>query len=193
MKVKKNLIKYKDPNTGKYVSIPVIVGEGTEEKFELIESFEVTEELASFIRTAEPDGTPYDFQKIKVVVVQPISINNGLGGINCSYNISPYKNAFITSSDKAFNKTYTTFSKYNAYIENGILKGDAITIASMREVADYEQHVFENVYNTAIVYRPLFDVVEAVKLDKIDRLTYCSLNGYPIPVGTKIDIYAVRS
>lgn len=193
MRIKTNTMQYRDPNTGEFVSIPIVVSEPKEEKFELIEEFETTEEIASFVRTAEPDGTPYDFQKIKVIIFQPVSISNGNGGIICTYGMKNLGNAYFVSTTKPFDKTYPTFSQYNAYIENGKLKGDAVTISGLKEVTNIESHIFDNGYNSGNVSRPLFSVFETINLDKIDRLSYKSLNNYPIPIGTKIQIYAVRS
>lgn len=190
MKIKTNVLNYKDPNTGEYVSIPVVAGEDKEEEFELIESFEVTEELTNFVRTTEPDGTPYDFQKIKVIVKQVKGEKTGTGGIKCSDTSQAF---YITSSSETFN-TRNTYAQYNGYIKNGVLKGECSSIiATTGSPDDLNECLNHNIYRACMITEPLLSVCETVKLDKIEYLRYGSLNGYPIPVGTKIDIYAVRS
>lgn len=190
MKIKTNVLNYKNPDTGEYVSVPVVVSESKEEKFELIESFEVTEEIKSLVRTTEPDGTPYDFQKIKVIVKQTKCEKTGQGGILC---VNASGSLYITSGLEAFNTNYT-FTQYNGYIENGLLKGSGATrIASSDSPNDLNEALNSNVYRGCPIYEPVFSICEMVKLNKIEYLRYGSLNGYSIPIGTKIDIYAVRS
>ena len=193
MKVKKNLIKYKDPSTGKYVPIPAVVGVDVEEEFELIESFEVTEEIKNFIRTAEPDGTPYDFQKVKVIVKQTKSEGIGKGGIRCDDPALNLGSIYIASSLETFNSR-CTFSQYIGYIDNGLLKGkNSSYIATSDAPDDINEALTVSLFRTSNVSEPVFSLCETVKLDRIEYLRYGSLNSHSIPVGTKIDIYAVRS
>lgn len=160
-------------------------------KFVLIESVETTEETTAFMRTEEPDGTPYDFKKLKVIIKQPKGSKKGVGGIRC---IDVYNaNWHITSATNAFHDVYWTFSQYNASIEDGILTGNATTIVAAQENINLDTYMKSGGYLNGAVYRNLFDICEVVRTDKIEFLRYSSLNGYPIPIGTKIDIYAVRS
>lgn len=192
MRVKKNLMKYRNPSTGQFEPIPVLVSESANGKYELIESFEVTEEIIEFVRTAEPDGTPYDFQKIKVIVKKPPVEKNGFAGIVCIDDIRNL--AYISSNTQAFNINYCTVSQYNAKIDNGVLVGDATTVAtSETNIDNIDMYITKTGgYLPGAVCRTLFDISESVRMDKIEYLRYGSLNSYPIPVGTKIDIYAVR-
>lgn len=193
MRVKKNLMKYRNPSTGQFEPIPVVVGGDVEAKFELIESFEVTEEVTSFVRTTEPDGTPYDFQKLKVIVMQTKSEKNGKGGIRCDNPSLNLGNIYITSSVETFREK-PTFSQYNCYIDNGVLKGIAISfVATSDAPEDLVGALAHSLYRNSTISEPVFSMCETVKMDKIEYLRYGSLNGYAIPVGTKIDIYAVRS
>ena len=190
-------MKYKDPETGKYISIPVVLGDNdaeiAEEKFELIESFEVTEEIITFVRTSEPDGTPYDFQKIKVIVMQTASEKKGKGGIRCDDPSLKLGSIYIASSVESFREN-PTFSQYIGYINNGVLKGIASTFVTPEDAPrDLVEAIAHSAYRNATITEPVFSVCETVKLDKIKYLRYGSLNSYPIPLGTKIYVYAVRS
>lgn len=98
MRVKKNLIKYKDPETGKYIPIPVIAGDSAEEKFELIESFEVTEEIQSFERSEEPDGTHYNFKNIFIHIDSKANPSNTATS-NLGVNIGAEGNKWYTYGD----------------------------------------------------------------------------------------------
>lgn len=77
---------------GKFHGIPAIKGEpgkdATVEELELIEEI-VMQETAWLVRTAEPDGTPYAFRKMMVMLETPVSVpgfNTVLNG-NLSSNL----------------------------------------------------------------------------------------------------------
>ena len=169
-------------------------GDGT---FELIESYTVKKELSSFDRAAEPNGTPYNFKQIKVIIKQAKATSSGSAGIACidSVNNPIYKEnfAYTSATTQAFNNQYCTISQYNVKIENGLLIGDAITIATNQEnIENIAAYIKGNGYRQGFVCRNVFDISESLPMDRIEFLRYRSLNGYPIPIGTTIDIYAMR-
>lgn len=69
-------------------------------KFELIDSYICTDDLSVFTRTSEPDGTPYNFSKLLVVIRSKANAANAGGyfRINTSYTLA-YATKMITTTD----------------------------------------------------------------------------------------------
>ena len=67
-----------------------------------------------------------------------------------------------------------------------------VTIRITESINDVETFIKTAGYRTGKVTKNLFDICECIPLEKIEYIRYSSLNGYNIPVGTTIDIYAVR-
>ena len=141
-----------------------------EKKYELIETIDVTEENTTLIeRTAEPDGTEYNFEKI--LIKAKLLANTQQATISVNVNDNLMFN-FI-------NKTSDTYHAAYGSIENGMFIGQytrfggATAVTSISLYSNYEKigAFMDNIYGIAF------------------RIT----TDYYIPVGSTFKIYAVRA
>ena len=155
------------------------------DKFELIEEITLTENVASIVREAEPDGTAYNFQDIFVQVDIPMG---DYGYTSVYHNIS-----FITANNNTMT-VYSTFkptasynSRYNAfgYIRNGNLFAECsdstLTYGSFPNGSS----------DPATVKRKGYLLLDESHIANIRIWTRDEQK--LIPSGTKITIYGVRA
>lgn len=143
-----------------------------ENKFELIEEININEnEIAIVKRTTEPNGTPYNFKKIVVMISVPISNVSSAGRVNINSEIAVGWRTDMISSD------YATTTTLKAQIDGGLL--DAYCLYSKAETE-----------RTAPDYRPdyMLRTIEAINSLAI----FSDPLGTDFPVGTKMIISAVR-
>lgn len=148
--------------------------------WEHIETITVTEDETKVIeRSQEPDGTPYNFKKVIVYVHHPIAENNG-------------RTAF---------KFYDTQNTADYVVSHGQLLETTRANDGMFYMESIKGHLFsssivcnENVakYETVNVATSPSAIRRTLTMDSITVLNYLSLNGYVLPIGTVMDIYAIR-
>lgn len=163
------------------VNIDIAAGGGgaSDDVYELIEKY-TSEEEAAFVRTQEPDGTPYKFKAlfVKFEVTGPVEANRSVtmeamsGGRRVGYFTQsiqgdPYKlrdyTAFEVTQDKGYWRcmfcTATTLSERYPNVEHG---GSTYTL----------------MYST----------------EQYPHITkFASINYYPLPAGVKMEIWGVRA
>lgn len=150
--------------------------------YELIETITLTENVASIVRTQEPDGTPYKFKAIGVVVSAEIgSVNSGMN-VLANYNATRLNAAFIngaisTSVKKyGYTQIYSEFGVWTA-IGSTSVNGFGWTVTQMTGYSPMQAFAVkesENPYCTQMV----------MQTNTLDAT---------IPAGTVISIYGVRA
>lgn len=142
-------------------------------RYELIETITITKDgITAVERTAEPDGTPYDFEKlIYTIECEPAaSTSTGWISINDLGNYG-YSSAMIGTSK--------TFLGGSVQIENGRLTGtfcaERSSISTMGAVRNYGHGIGTN------------------EADKIEKIRFLVQNTSSFPIGSVITIHAVRN
>lgn len=147
-------------------------GTQNERPYELIDKINVGGSGISMItRTAEPDGTPYNFKKMLVKVVVPKGDSKSAGQININNDCVALWRADLVNDEKQ------TASIIKAAIENGYPN-----ILPLSSYAIDER--------TTPSYRP--DLLFR-KMENIKSLSVFITTSGSIPNGTSIEIYAVRN
>lgn len=138
-------------------------------KYELIETIKTTEDLTEITRTAQPDGTPYNFQKILIDVNFP------------KMTATAWMKFYVGSNgigDTMGSTSYATYYTVELEVENGFL------------YISYSYHTNSksNASNKWVRAVP-------VPFNKnIDNLIIsCGSSGKYIPAGTTYKIYGVRA
>ena len=150
-----------------------------EGNYELIESITVSDDTTTVIeRTAEPDGTAYNFKKVIVKVAIPAQDTDGT-----NYFATRINDAFFVWSQNVISKTDGYFWQ-QIEIENGIYVQKAQNpYIRHAEMTGFRSASYDSIL--AGIYDPALTVISEIKM-------YISKD-HIIPSGTKIDIYAVRS
>lgn len=150
--------------------------------YELIETITLTEDVVSIIRTQEPDGTPYKFKAIGVVVSAEIgSVNCGINML-ANYNATRLNTSFIngaisTSVKKyGYTQIYPDFGVWTAIGATSV-NGFGWTVTQMTGYSPMQAFAVkesENPYCTQVVMQ-------------------VNMPDATIPAGTVISIYGVRA
>ena len=150
-------------------------------ELELIETITIEENgVKSIERTQEPDGTPYNFKKVMVFVHHPIAENNGRTAFKFynTQNTSDY----VVSHGQSLETTRANDSVFYMESINGHLF--SFSIVCNENAARFE---------TVNIATSPSAVRRTLKMDSVTFLNYISLNGYTLPIGTTMDIYAIRA
>ena len=153
--------------------------------WELIESIKIEEDgITGIERSQEPDGTPYNFKKMVAYVHHPVSEKTGRTGFRfLPKEVSDSTNSYLsTNSAQALHNTYETDSAFYAEVIKDVLYGTGVTAVS--SAPSYES---TNLGISNFVPR------KYVKMNAITFFRYSSLNGFVLPAGTTMDIYAIRA
>lgn len=150
--------------------------------YELIETITLTEDTVSIVRTQEPDGTPYAFKAIGVVVQAEVgSANSGInvfGNYESTRLQAAFINGAIDDSIKKYGyaRIYPDWGVWTA-IGSRAVNGFGWTVSQM--AGDSPAQAFsvkesENPYCTQVTLQ-------------------ANVSGATIPTGTIIQIYGVRA
>lgn len=147
-----------------------------EPQFELIEEITLTEDVAQIERSAEPNGTPYNFKKVIVYTEN----NNGIDSIQ---NTKMYINGLVNYGiyARVKNRADRTFSRTELFVENGMFDANS----------RYSTTINVGSGGAANEYR-IGRGYEFIT-DSINKLTFQQDSTVPIPSGTTIKIYGIRA
>jgi hypothetical protein len=148
------------------------IGDATKENvFELIERLETTEEITSFTRDKEPDGTPYDFKRLYFAVINAKAEKTIGGSIMINDKSCVYSPHII--------HTNNVLTQVVAEVRNGALRAEGRSISnSSGSTAGYA-----NMYDTG------FMALNEVNVGKLTAYA----GGGAFPIGTVFEIWGVRS
>lgn len=139
-------------------------------QYELIESITLTEDTASVSRSAEPDGTEYNFEKVYIEFSVPET--SATAQILVRFNGESDNHIRVVNAMATSERDSVAYGR----IENGLLIAYAVSGAAAGNGTQ-----LYGVPSTGIF------------LDTISEIEMVSnLANVPMPSGTKIDIYAVR-
>lgn len=150
--------------------------------YELIETITLTGDTPSVVRTQEPDGTPYAFKAIGVVVQAEVgSVNSGIS-VFADYKSTRLQSGFISGVISNSIKKYgyaQIYPDWGVWTAIGSTAVNGITWTVTQMTGYSPGHAFsvkesENPYCTQ------------VKLE-------ANISGATIPTGTIIQIYGVRA
>lgn len=150
------------------------IGAGREEKWELIETIDWDATTAALIRAAEPDGTPYNFRKLMVILYTAGSGSTASSSVRAGYTHystcarvllnQPFKGTVLNTSMAVFEKC-----------------GEILTCTSTQPVA--------NSSSTYAVYsNPPFEIG-----DRNIEYLHIGENAAFSATGNTVKIYAVRA
>lgn len=172
----KNSLKYKDSD-GNMQDSGVLFASEKEKEWELIETITVEEDgITNITRTEEPDGTPYEFKNVYIHGFAPTKSSESgnmvvyIGdGVNKWYGGIEF-NLFLS-------KNYDNLNSWGTFLElNG---GWLIPISSHGQ-----NWSPASLYTTAYNAKPSF-IMKSIMLS--------SAQSIPYPIGTTLEIYAIRS
>lgn len=148
---------------------------------ELIEDFTLTEELASFTRTAEPNNTAYDFCRVicKITFDFPEGSN---------VNSGPNKIIFF-EDDYVVAQSYTSLTTYANGLYSDVL--DAMFFNNRPIFFHFaDNHQSATGYGNVLMqsYTDL-----SHNYVKINKVQFVGTETNPLPIGTNIKIYGVRN
>lgn len=93
----------------------------TEPQFELIEEITLDEDVPNIIRNAEPNGTPYNFKKVKLVIDTPVAMARTVfASINGKRSISNN----VCRSNAFYNSSYTGYGCVDIDVTSGFVESD---------------------------------------------------------------------
>lgn len=150
--------------------------------YELIETITLTENTTSVIRTQEPDGTPYAFKAIGVVVQAEVgSVNSGitvLGNYESTRLQATFINGAISNTIKKYGyaQIYPDWGVWTA-IGSTAVNGFSWTVTQM----------------TGYSPAQAFSVKESENPYCTQVTLVVNTSGATIPTGTIIQIYGVRA
>ena len=147
--------------------------------YELVEEITTTEELTSVVRTAWPDGTPYNFKAAKVKLVVPPGAGYGLVVTNYWNDESFPMARLATSPVRAVSSAGVRYQWSRAWREHGMWEGELVDASS-------------SAY-TAVVCKMAGqkEMISDLNITRIEIAATTS--GIPLPAGTNIKIYGVRA
>ena len=150
--------------------------------YELIETITLTGDTPSVVRTQEPDGTPYAFKAIGVVVQAEVgSVNCGINVLG-NYNSTRLQSGFING---AINDTVKKYGYAQIYPDWGVWTAIGSTAV--------------NGFNWTVTQMTGYSPAQAFSVKESEN-PYCTqvtlqvnVSGATIPAGTIIQIYGVRA
>lgn len=145
----------------------------TPDQYALIESITTTEEVGVINRTEEPDGVAYALKQVLVNFHIPVAPTAG----SIYIRVNQQDNTNVGFIDAGVSNTAVRYARFMADVSQGLL----FTSQTMAAGAS------SNPYFTNFV--PSWGKT----IDVIDQLRLALSGGAVFPVGTKIDIYGVRS
>lgn len=155
--------------------------------YELIETITLTDDTAAAVtRTAEPNGTAYNFSK--AIIICSAMLANGVSGryglyVNSDIN-HPYGITDLVAGG-------TKMSVCEAEIRNGYVFCKTYTISDKKNYsADVEYIPIANTFNGQAAIG--LDTVALKQADSITSLRIAQFNTRPFASGTVFKIYAVR-
>ena len=144
----------------------------TEENYSLIDKINVSDsDLSMIMRTCEPDGTPYDFEKILVKVIVPTGIGKAAGQININTDCVALWREDLINAEKP------TASVVRAVVENGninILPLCSYAIDARTAPSCWHDYFFRKIEN-----------IKALSV-------FVNTSSIGFPLGTSIEIHAIR-
>lgn len=150
--------------------------------WEHIETITIEEDDIKIIeRTQEPDGTPYNFKKMKIYVYHPVCSNSGRTGFRFVNDDGSVHYAAVGTIEN-LSKTEYRHSLFSLETINGSLYVDGTVVSSTLQS-----------YETTHVSTCGSSARRSILLNSVTRLYYGSLNGHVLPIGTTMDIYAIRA
>lgn len=150
--------------------------------YELIETITLTEDMTSVVRTQEPDGTPYAFRAIGVVVQAEVgSVNSGISVLGY-YNSTRLQYGFING---AINDTIKKYGYVQIYPDWG----------AWTAIGSTAVNGFGWIVSQMTGYSPAqaFSVKESENPYCTQVTLQVNISGATIPTGTIIQIYGVRA
>lgn len=149
--------------------------------WEHIETITIEEDgIKTIERSQEPDDTPYNFKKMIMYIYHPISTVTGRTGIKLDKEKGTN---YISSIGQQLQTGYSTDSVYYFEVVKDIIF--AISATSVVGNPDYET-TYASITNC--ITRKTVKVDDAIKYFR-----YGSLNSHVLPIGTTMDIYAIRA
>ena len=154
---------------------------GVDKAYELIEEI-ATDGSAIIERTQEPDGTPYDFEKVIVVVTSPKQM-----GASVTVHVSFFTDNTSLSSYAIFpaNKNYFYRSSYVGEIRNSILEYRSVEASIIYGSAQGGGSGDTSSLKQSATLR--------FASSNITRVQCFGLNSTVLPAGFLIQIYGVRA
>lgn len=154
---------------------------GIDKPFELIE--EITTDGETIVeRTLEPDGTPYDFKKIMVVVTAPKQMEASVTGYA---QISAGNTALSSYLGFPANQAYFRRGLYAAEVKNGMLEYRSVESAIV-----YSATQGGGSGDASAMYQSVTPCFVSANITKVRCFGY---NTTALPAGFLIQIYGVRA
>ena len=155
------------------------------DKYELIEEIDITEDTNSIVRTAEPDGTAYNFSrlKIKVTTISDSSISSD-SPVFCYISFGNTK--MQLRHENGVSKTLNSFILFgDIYDNNGYWD------VMPTRFQNYSDNSMRIATFPSCAYDKILSIPSTVKISKIEIQAYNE--GVNFKAGTKIQIYGVRA
>ena len=147
-----------------------------EGSYELIESITVSDDTTTVIeRTAEPDGTAYNFKKIITKFAIP-----AVGEAKSNYISTRVNNHLSIWSNNVLSASDTMYCWHRMSVENGIYEQEA------RDGTKWDGSI-------GTLSGPSYHSIYFAANSSITKIEIFLSGSMALPSGTKIDIYAVRS
>lgn len=169
------------------------VGAKANEKFELIETIVLTEEVEAVERTKEPDGTDYNFKELYIDMQFPdfdkMESNVELKGlnirglfqnnINASYSSYPYITSMIIDKNRVINNVkHIPIMRCHLSLRNGLYK-HSCTYGYGGEYANRGGFIVSN--------------MSIISPKSINGIHVGSNNNFPVAAKPTIKIYGIRA
>lgn len=153
--------------------------------YELIETITLTEDTAAAVtRTAEPNGTAYNFSK--AIIICSAMLANGVAGSYGVYINSDSKHIHMITNIQA---SKTKISVYEVEIRNGCVFGKSYSLA---DTANYHNNVEYIPTANTFSGDAGIGTITLQQADSINSMRISQFNSYPFASGTVFKIYAVR-
>ena len=144
--------------------------------YELIEKIVLTEDVISVRRSQEPNGTPYDFHDVIVLLTAQPAAKTAI--VSCTFNTGNSQ----VRNDAALT-TSATYTRFSAHVVGGIVACDLVTrqyySGNPMTLASYPAMPFMYSVYPSNINEIWVDVIATTEV--------------LIPAGSTIEIYAVRT
>lgn len=148
--------------------------------YELIETITLTENVASIVYTQEPDGTPYNFCALMVLLNTSASVLGTSAAtiryyLNDTTYLASYLSGAITSAAR--------YAYQEAWLNRGFWKGEFCAPQTERT---YAPNISMLPLNTKVYDSTAYPSIKKINI-------FSNTGTIPMPVGSKITIYGVRA
>ena len=158
-----------------------------EGNYELIETITLTEDTSSIVRTAEPDGTTYNFERCKVLFRTP-------------FKSSGFVNVFFEDTDDVnTRRSYLRLNDSSASGRIAYSAAEAYKCCGTWKIRNHEYLVGYstlNASNTCNIQETGPSFYEMIPVENKETIQYLKIIGnasWSMPSGTKITIYGIRA